>query len=101
MSDSDQTYDAARARNLEALLVALAGRITALHDEGALLRQAGELMRLLGDVRSEMFHYLVRATYDTPEVADNRRVVRDAVEAQGSTSWQPTEWTPDSPEDRE
>jgi hypothetical protein len=102
MSDSDQTYNAARARTLEALLVALADRITTLHGEGALLRHAGELMRLLGDVRSEMFHYLVRATYDTPEVAESRRVVGDAIEQQAAgPSWQPTEWTPDAPEDRE
>ncbi len=98
-SDSDQTYDAKRARNLEALLVALATRITALHGEGVLLRHAGELMRLLGDVRSELFHYEVRATYDTPEVAESRRVVRDAIDSQGSPqggpAWQPTEWTPD------
>ncbi|HEY0777312.1 MAG TPA: hypothetical protein VGD56_05020 [Gemmatirosa sp.] len=101
MSDSDQTYDAARARNLEALLVALADRIHALHGEGTLLRHAGELMRLLGDVRSELFHYEVRATYDTPEVAESRRVVRDAIDAQSGPTWQPSEWTPDTPEDRE
>ena len=101
MSDSDQTYDAGRARNLEAMLAALAARIQALHGEGTLLRHAGELMRLLGDVRSELFHYEVRATYDTPEVAESRRVVRDAVDAQANPTWQPTEWTPDAPEDRE
>lgn len=101
MSDSDQTYDAGRARNLEAMLVALAERIRTLHGEGTLLRHAGELMRLLGDVRSELFHYEVRATYDTPEVAESRRVVRDAIDAQATSAWHPTEWTPDAPEDRE
>lgn len=101
MSDSDQTYNAARARNLEAMLVALADRIRTLHGEGTLLHHAGELMRLLGDVRSELFHYEVRATYDTPEVADSRRVVRDAVDAQANPTWHPTEWTPDAPEDHE
>ena len=101
MSDSDQTYDAGRARNLEAMLAALAQRIQALHGEGTLLHHAGELMRLLGDVRSELFHYEVRATYDTPEVAESRRVVRDAVDAQATPTWQPTDWTPDAPEDRE
>ena len=69
MSD-EQTYDAARARNLEALLLALAERITELHERGELLRHAGPLMRLIGDVRSELFHYEVRATYDTPEAAE-------------------------------
>lgn len=102
MSDSDQTYDAARARNLEALLVALAERIRTLHEGGTLLRHAGEIMRLLGDVRSELFHYEVRATYDTPEIADSRRIVREAVDAQGAPpTWTPTEWTPDANEDPE
>ena len=37
-----------------------------------------ELLRLMGDARSEMFHYEVRSTYDTPEIADNRRIVDEA-----------------------
>ena len=98
MSD-DQTYDAGRARNLEALLRALAERITALDERGELLHHAGELMRLLGDVRSELFHYEVRATYDTPEVAESRRIVSQALEAQDSTSWHRSEWTPDGEQD--
>ena len=32
----------------------------------------------MGDARSELFHYEVRSTYDTPEVADSRRIVEDA-----------------------
>ena len=91
----EQTYDQQRARTLEGLLVALAGRIQELQAQGVLLRHAGELMKLIGDVRSELFHYEVRATYDTPEVADSRRVVREALESQTST-WQPTEWSPDA-----
>ena len=39
-----------------------------------------ELLRLMGDARSELFHYEVRATYDTPEVADRRRIVDTASE---------------------
>ena len=102
MPEPAQTYDAPRARTLEALLVALADRIHTLQADGVLLRHAGELMRLLGDVRSELFHYEVRATYDTPEVAESRRVVRDAIESQTQpTSWHPTEWTPDANEERE
>ena len=97
-SDHEQTYDRGRAHALAALLVALADRIKTLEGEGVLLRHAGELMKLLGDVRSELFHYLVRVTYDTPEVADSRRIVRDALESHTST-WQPTEWSPDDPED--
>jgi hypothetical protein len=36
-----------------------------------LLANASELTKLLGEARSELFHYDVRATYDTPEVADS------------------------------
>jgi hypothetical protein len=91
MSESEQTYGEGRARNLEALLRALAERIKELDAEGKLLAQANELMRLIGDVRSELFHYEVRATYDTPEVADSRRIVSEAVTQQEST-WEKTEW---------
>lgn len=95
---SDQTYDDGRAKILEGMLVALAERIQFLKAEGKLLEGAGELMKLIGDVRSELFHYEVRATYDTPEIADSRRVVREALETQTST-WQPTEWSPDAEDD--
>jgi hypothetical protein len=91
---SEETYDEGRARNLEAMLRALAARIRELDERGVLLEQGSELMRLIGDVRSELFHYEVRATYDTPEIADNRRIVRDALKETEST-WQPSEWTPD------
>ncbi|HUQ46587.1 MAG TPA: hypothetical protein VM033_08065 [Gemmatimonadaceae bacterium] len=76
---SDQTYDDGRARNLEDLLRALAQRIRELDAAGSLLANPAELTRLIGDVKSELFHYEVRATYDTPEVADNRRIVNDAI----------------------
>ena len=94
MADQDQTYDEGRARNLEALLVSLAERILELQSRDLLLRHAGELMKLIGDVRSELFHYEVRATYDTPEIAESRRIVGEAIENQTST-WAKTEWTPD------
>jgi hypothetical protein len=100
MSQSDQTYDEGRARNLEALLRALSHRIQELDRQGSLLSEAGELMRLIGDIRSELFHYEVRATYDTPEVADNRRIVQDAQDNQEST-WQKNEWKPDEDEEKE
>jgi hypothetical protein len=29
-------------------------------------------------IRSELFHYEVRSTYDTPEIAESRRIVDDA-----------------------
>lgn len=90
----DQTYDHERARNLENLLRALAERISELDADGRLLNNAGELMRLLGDVRTELFHYEVRATYDTPEIAESRRIVGEANHPD-ENSWQRTEWTPD------
>jgi hypothetical protein len=95
---SEQTYGEGRARNLEELLRALASRITDLDAQGELLRHAPELMKLLGDVRSELFHYEVRATYDTPEVADSRRIVAEARNPV-ETTWQKTEWSPEEEDD--
>ena len=99
---SDQTYDDGRARALEGLLRALAERIRELDAEGRLLANPAELTRLIGDVKSELFHYEVRATYDTPEVADSRRIVNDAIkqtEQGGGTTWQGREWTEDAGDD--
>jgi len=100
MAEQEQTYDEGRARNLEALLRALAERIQALDGEGRLLDEAGELMRLIGDVRSELFHYEVRITYDTPEIAESRRIVRDAQKEDEST-WPTSEWKPEEDESPE
>jgi hypothetical protein len=100
MSESEQTYDEGRARNLEALLRALAERIRELDSQGKLLAQAGELMRLIGDVRSELFHYEVRATYDTPEVAENRRIVSEARTQQENT-WENTDRNRDEEDESE
>jgi hypothetical protein len=100
MAEQEQTYDEGRARNLEALLRALAERIQALDGEGRLLDEAGELMRLIGDVRSELFHYEVRITYDTPEIAESRRIVSDAQKEDEST-WPTSEWKPDEDESPE
>lgn len=94
---SDQTYDQGRSRNLERLLRSLAERIHELDHQDALLRHAGELTRLIGTVRSELFHYEVRLTYDTPEVAENRRIVADAL--RGDESAWGGEWKPDDDED--
>ena len=95
---ADETYGEERARNLEGLLRQLAARIIEMDARGELLMQAGELMRLIGDVRTELFHYEVRATYDTPEVADNRRIVAEAADNQDN-SWQKTDWKPDEDDD--
>jgi hypothetical protein len=101
MSDQtpEQTYDEGRSRNLEALLRALAARIQELDAEGRLLDQAGELMKLIGDVRSELFHYEVRATYDSPEIAESRRIVKDAKREE--IKWEKSEWNPDEESDPE
>jgi uncharacterized protein (DUF934 family) len=97
---SEETYDDGRARNLVGLLRALAERIRELDAEGRLLANPAELTRLVGDVKSELFHYEVRATYDTPEVADNRRIVNDAIkQTELGTQWQNREWTEDGGDD--
>jgi hypothetical protein len=96
----EQTYDEGRAKNLEALLRALAARIVELDAQGRLLSEAVELMRLIGDVKSELFHYEVRATYDTPEIAESRRIVQDAQE-KDKPKWDRTEWTPNEDEEPE
>ena len=100
MSEPEETYGEARARNLEALLRALAERILELDREGRLLNEAAELMKLTGDIRSELFHYEVRITYDTPEVAENRRIVSEAKD-NAKPNWDETEWKPDEEEDKE
>ena len=98
MADHDeQTYDDARAANLKAMLRLLAERIRMLDADDQLLPNAGELMRLIGDVRSELFHYEVRCTYDTPEIADHRRLV-DEARQRDDESWTPTGWSPDDEE---
>jgi hypothetical protein len=78
MADHDEIYDQARADRLAALLRALAERIQDLDRTGRLLSGAPELLRLMGDARTELFHYEVRSTYDTPDIADSRRIVDDA-----------------------
>lgn len=75
----EPTYDEdARRRRLIDLLRALAGRIRELGDDEALLAAGPELLKLMGDARSELFHYEVRCTYDSPEVAESRRIVEEA-----------------------
>ena len=78
MAEHDEVYDDSRADRLAEMLRALAERIRQLDRDGQLLGGVPELLRLMGDARSEMFHYEVRSTYDTPEIADNRRIVDEA-----------------------
>jgi len=75
---SEEVYGPERAQRLVALLRALAERIQELDKAGRLLDAAPELQKLFGNARSELFHYEVRSTYDTPEVAESRRIVEDA-----------------------
>ncbi len=96
---AEQTYDDDRARNLERMLRTLADRIHELDAQGTLLRHAGELTQIIGNVRSELFHYEVRATYDTPEVADSRRIVAEARAGDEEGTWRATDWTPDDEDD--
>lgn len=98
MADPEQTYDDSRAQNLEDMLRSLARRIREFDENGRMLDHAGELMRLIGDIRSELFHYEVRATYDTPEAAERRRIVEQA-KSESDTSWERTEWHPDEDDD--
>src|SRR5438105_2324261 len=79
MSDhSEEVYGPDRAERLLAMLRALAERIQTLDRTGGLLKRAPELQKLLGNARSELFHYEVRVTYDTPEIAEGRRIVDEA-----------------------
>ncbi len=75
---NEQVYGPERAERLVALLRALAARIQELERAGRLLEAVPELQRLLGNARSELFHYEVRSTYDTPEIAESRRIVEEA-----------------------
>jgi hypothetical protein len=92
MAEHEELYDDARAERLKALLRRLADLIRELDRKDALLASSAELQRLLGDARSELFHYEVRSTYDTPEIAEHRRLVDDALNSS---------FTPEDPEDEE
>lgn len=94
MSDHEEVYGEERKRRLLELLRQLAERIQHLDQDGQLLGGVPDLLRLMGEARSELFHYEVRSTYDTPEVAENRRIVDEARRADSSFSL-------DEPEDDE
>jgi hypothetical protein len=97
---ADETYDDERADTLRDMLRTLSERIRTLDAEGELLGHVGELMKLIGDVRSELFHYEVRCTYDTPEIAEHRRLVDEAKQSDDS-AWEPTGWSADDDEEIE
>ena len=97
---ADETYGDERAETLREMLRTLSDRIRTLDAEGELLGRVAELMKLIGDVRSELFHYEVRCTYDTPEIAEHRRLVDEAKQSDDS-AWEPTGWSPDDDEEIE
>ncbi len=83
---TDETYDPERAERLAQMLRELAQRLLALDAQGRLLDESAQLLRALGDIRSELFRYEVRHTFDSSEVVEHRRIVDEA--AQG--------WSPDA-----
>lgn len=93
--DGEQVYGTARARELEGMLRALAERLQTLDRAGQLLDASTELLERLGTIRSELFHYEVRLTYDTPEVAEHRRLVDEA-----GTGWTPDNNTTDEDDEK-
>ena len=77
MAEHDEVYGAQRQARLVQLLRELAELIQDLDRRGQLLGRVPDLLRLLGEARSELFHYEVRSTYDTPEIAESRRIVEE------------------------
>jgi hypothetical protein len=81
MSDSHDNFDAEALR--EGLLE-LADIIRRLDEEGELLAAAPELIKIFGDLRSQLFEYEVRHTGmferrdDLPEVLEAQRIVDEA-----------------------
>ena len=74
---ADQVYGPERSERLIDLLRTFAVRVMELDDQ-ALLAAGPQLLKQIGDIRSELFHYEVRCTYDTPETAEHRRIVEQA-----------------------
>lgn len=92
MADDEEVYGERRIEALRSMLRELADRIVELDRSDRLLLHVPELLRRMGDLRSELFHYEVRITYDTPEIAEHRRLVQEAREA-------PDLLTPDADDD--
>lgn len=95
----EPTYDKGRERRLIELLRALAVRIDELRQDDALLAAGPELLKMMGDARSELFHYEVRCTYDTPEIAESRRIVELARQQMESVDFETDANFGDSEED--
>jgi len=72
---SDDVYQHDEPKHLVSLLRALATRIRELEGDDELLAAGPELLKMMGDARAGLFRYEVRCTYDTPEIAESRRIV--------------------------
>lgn len=97
MSEHDEIYGSDRMERLKAALRELAQRILDLDQRGELLESVPDLLQRMGDLRSELFHYEVRSTYDTPEIAESRRIVDEALHPPDFTLPDPEEdepWRP-------
>lgn len=90
MDDHEEVYGAQRQARLLELLRDLAKRIQELDRNSQLLDKVPELLGLMGEARSELFHYEVRSTYDTPEIAESRRIV-EQLEGSDSLSFEDPE----------
>lgn len=78
MDQHDEIWGRERSERLELLLREFADQIRRLDQDGRLLTDVPALLRALGDIRSELFHYEVRSTYDSPEVARSREIIEEA-----------------------
>ena len=75
---ADSVYEHEGPARLVFLLRSLARRIQELECDEDLLAAGPELLKKMGDARAELFRYEVRLTYDSPEVAESRRIVEQA-----------------------
>src|SRR5260370_13491295 len=75
---SEEVYGPDRAQRLLAMLRALAERIRELDRSGQLLERGPELQKLLGNTRSELFHYQVPLTYATHDHPHSPHLVEHA-----------------------
>ena len=78
MDQHDEIWGRERSERLELLLREFADQIRRLDQDGKLLTDVPALLRALGDIRSELFHYEVRSTYDSPEVARSLEIIEEA-----------------------
>ena len=102
MDEHEEIYGAQRQARLLELLRDLARRIQQLDQGGQLLDRVPELLGLMGEARSELFHYEVRSTYDTPEVAESRRIVDELKDSESLSFDEPEDdapWRSQSSED--